>query len=254
MINEKISKNYLKVLASLISKKFRQKYQLFIVEGDKIVFELIDHNPALIKHLIVRENHLLPSKLSESFDIYRADESQLKKVSSMVSPPPIMAICEMSAYYKIQFKNKYPFELYLDDVRDPGNIGTILRTAEWFGIRKVFLSEDSVDLFHPRLIQASMGSFFRVNCSILHKDEISLLRKPLIGAALEGVSLNEWKQPRSGTLIVGNESNGISPKILNLLNDKIKIEPAPGNSAESLNVGIATGILLFALQQNIKKK
>lgn len=254
MINEKISKNYLKVLTALISKKFRQKYQLFIVEGDKIVLELIEHSPSVIKHLVIRENHVIPSHITDKFDIYFVDDTQAKKISSMASPPPVMAVCIMSEYNKLTFRNDYPFELYLDDVRDPGNIGTILRTAEWFGIQKVFLSEGSVDLFHPRLIQASMGSFFRMDCSVLPHDKLKTLQKPLIGAVLEGTSLVKWKQPVSGTMIVGNESNGISPHLLEMLDDKIKIEAAPGNSAESLNVAIATGIILYSLKQKIQNK
>ena len=118
----------------------------------------------------------------------------------------------------------------------------------------MFLSEGSVDLYHPRLIQASMGSFFRMDCSVLPQDKLTELKKPLIGAVLEGTSLVKWKQPKSGTIIVGNESNGISPQMLELLDDKIKIEASAGNSAESLNVAIATGIILYALKQKIQKK
>ena len=199
MINEKISKNYLKVLTSLNSKKFRQKYQLFIVEGEKIVSELMLNNPQLIKYLIINEDYTGNPIILNKFNIYWADNVQFSKISSMSTPPPILAICDMDEYHKINVEDIFAFHLYLDNVRDPGNIGTIIRTAEWFGIQKIYLSDGSVDLFHPRLIQSSMGSFFRVSCSILPNEDIQKLKRPLIGAVMDGMSLNKWHQPKEGT-------------------------------------------------------
>ncbi|HQW72398.1 MAG: RNA methyltransferase [Saprospiraceae bacterium] len=247
MINEKISKNYLKVLTSLNSKKFRQKYQLFIVEGEKIVSELMLNNPQLIKYLIINEDYTGNPIILNKFNIYWADNVQFSKISSMSTPPPILAICDMDEYHKINVEDIFAFHLYLDNVRDPGNIGTIIRTAEWFGIQKIYLSDGSVDLFHPRLIQSSMGSFFRVSCSILPNEDIQKLKRPLIGAVMDGMSLNKWHQPKEGTLIVGNESNGLSQEIIAALDQKIKIDHASTNNAESLNVGIATAVLLYAI-------
>jgi len=247
MINEKVSKNYLKVLASLIFKKFRQKYQLFIVEGEKIVFEIIRDNPSLIKDLVVADNYTLRDDILRNFNVMSADTSQFAKISSMSTPPPLLAVCNMEEFEKIELKNTPDFDLFLDDIRDPGNAGTIIRTAEWFGFTNIYFSKESIDIFHPKLIQASMGSFFRTKCQILEEEDYHNFKKPLIGAVLDGKSLNSWKIPDSGTLVIGNESNGISEDLLSLLDQKVRIDAAEGNEAESLNAAIATSILLYKI-------
>lgn len=252
MINEKISKNYLKVLASLVFKKFRQKYQLFIVEGEKIVFEIIRDKPSLVKELVIREDYVIDPNILRNFNALIADESQMKKISSMSTAPPLFAICKMDVFEKTIPGTDSEFDLLLDDIRDPGNAGTIIRTAEWFGFRNIYFSKESIDIFHPKLIQSSMGSFFRTKCVVLDAQDYNSLKKPLIGAVLDGISLKKMKAPLSGTLVIGNESNGISEALKKSLDLKIKIDDADGNEAESLNAAIATGILLHALSVNLK--
>lgn len=247
MINEKLSRNYSKVLSSLALKKFRQKYQLFIVEGEKIVGELMASNARYIKELVVREGYGMRDDIYKKFNILHADESQFSKISSMSTPPPVLAVCYMDEYLKQPSPATSHYDLYLDDIRDPGNAGTIIRTAEWFGFNRVYFSPQSTDIFHPRLIQATMGSLFRVFCRELEREKINTLPKPYIGATLKGQPLTGIAFPAQGTLIIGNESNGISREILDILDMEIKIGAHPSNQAESLNVGMAAAILMHQL-------
>ncbi len=249
MINELLSKNHAKILSSLHLKKFRQKYQLFVVEGEKSVGELITSAPGLIKELIVRKGEILDYSKFGDFNTFQADENQMAKISTMSTPPGIIAVCKSNSYMSIKEPDSGGFVLYLDDVRDPGNAGTIIRTAEWFGFRKIFFSPGSIDLFHPRLIQATMGSFFRIFCREMDDQSMSDLPRPWIGATLDGQSLAEFTFPKVGTLFVGNESNGMRRELIDKLDFSVRIDAAANNHAESLNVGMATAILMYEISK-----
>lgn len=242
---QRLSKNYAKLLASLNFKKFRQKYQLFTVEGDKSISELLSSAPQLIKEIIISENRQDEKSHYPNIPIHIADHSQMSAISSMSTPPGILAVCQTDKYLNKKDEFYSDYALYLDDVRDAGNAGTIIRTAEWFGFRRVFLSQGSIDLFHPRLIQATMGSFFRIYCREISADSFKQLPRPWIGADMEGISLEKYKGTSHGTIFLGNESLGLSKAILENLDEKVKISRHPSGQTESLNVSIAAALFMY---------
>ncbi|MCO5276555.1 MAG: hypothetical protein M9911_01070 [Saprospiraceae bacterium] len=225
-------------------KKFRQKYQLFTVEGDKSVSDLLSSAPEMIKDIVLCDDRPDWLHLAKSQNILIADKGQMNKISSMSTPPGIMVICYVERYLQKEFSIS-PYSIYLDNVRDAGNIGTIIRAAEWFGIRQVYLSSGSVDLFHPKLIQATMGSFFRINIKEIDTSNLEQLTKPWIGADMAGQPLQQYVPPGNGTIILGNESLGISEDIRNRLEHRIMIQADSTSHAESLNVSTAASIFMY---------
>jgi TrmH family RNA methyltransferase len=229
----------IKILQSLDKKKFRQKYNLFLVEGNKTIKEI----PT--SEYIIREIYSVnPSELSlGELTATEISPAELKKISFLQHPKDSVAVCEL----KEEIVEKEPaVQLILDGIQDPGNLGTIIRLADWFGISQIICSEDTVDFYNPKVIQASMGSFLRVN--IVYKDLENYLaddNQPLIGTDMDGTSFYDYEFPEQFNLVLGNEGNGIRPEIENLLTDKITI-PRFGKSkaTESLNVAMSAGIIL----------
>ena len=229
----------IKILQSLDKKKFRQKYNLFLVEGNKTIKEI----PA--SEYIIREIYSLnPSELSlGELTGTEISAAELKKISFLQHPKDSVAVCEL----KEEIVEKEPdVQLILDGIQDPGNLGTIIRLADWFGISQIICSEDTVDFYNPKVIQASMGSFLRVN--MVYKDLENYLaddNQPLIGTDMDGTSFYDYEFPEQFNLVLGNEGNGIRPELENLLTDKITI-PRFGKSkaTESLNVAMSAGIIL----------
>ena len=229
----------IKILQSLDKKKFRQKYNLFLVEGNKTIKEI----PT--SEYIIREIYSInPSELSlGELTPKEISPAELKKISFLQHPKDSIAVCEI----KEEIVIKEPaVQLILDGIQDPGNLGTIIRLADWFGISQIICSEDTVDFYNPKVIQASMGSFLRVN--IIYKALENYLaddNQPLIGTDMDGTSFYDYEFPEQFNLVLGNEGNGIRPEIENLLTDKITI-PRFGKSkaTESLNVAMSAGIIL----------
>jgi TrmH family RNA methyltransferase len=229
----------IKILQSLDKKKFRQKYNLFLVEGNKTIKEI----PT--SEYIIREIYSInPSELSlGELTATEISPAELKKISFLQHPKDSVAVCEL----KEEIVEKEPaVQLILDGIQDPGNLGTIIRLADWFGISQIICSEDTVDFYNPKVIQASMGSFLRVN--IIYKALENYLaddNQPLIGTDMDGTSFYDYEFPEQFNLVLGNEGNGIRPEIENLLTDKITI-PRFGKSkaTESLNVAMSAGIIL----------
>ncbi|MBS1571639.1 MAG: RNA methyltransferase [Bacteroidetes bacterium] len=232
----------IKVIQSLDKKKFRQKYNLFVVEGNKNI----------------RELHQSQYKIKEIFSIepknidflgvlpYQITEKELRNISFLQNPKDSLAICEILQPKEIAESDT---QIILDGIQDPGNLGTIIRLADWFGISQIICSEDTVDYYNPKVIQATMGSFTRTE--IFYTDlEIFLQtsKNQNIGTDMDGESIYKFNFPRNINIILGNEGNGIRPKIEKLLQDKITI-PRFGNqkSTESLNVSMAGGIILGQL-------
>ena len=229
----------IKTLKSLDKKKFRQKYNLFLVEGNKIIKELPNTNYKIreifsINPEILDFNHEKTTKISET---------ELKKISFLQHPKDSVAVCELAENV---FKDNIPQQIFLDGIQDPGNLGTIIRLADWFGIEQIVCSEDTVDFYNPKVIQASMGSFTRVN--IVYKNSEEFLQhspNENIGTDMDGENIFEFIFPKKFNLIFGNEGNGIRPETEELLKHKITI-PRFGDkkATESLNVSMAAGIIL----------
>lgn len=241
-----VSKNEIKYVQSLRLKKFRQKYNNFIAEGEKIAGEaLLSARFNITRIFAVSEwlhDHAAWFSRIAPENIVEVDERELGKLSALSTPNKVLMILEMPP-------NAEPphiqTALYLDDVQDPGNLGAILRIADWFAIPQVFCSPGSVDVYNAKVVQASMGAFLRV-----HSQEVeleTLLRRqpelPVLGAVLDGENLFTTTLPSSGLLVVGNESKGIQPSTQALLSHRIAIPKAPGGGAESLNAAVATGII-----------
>ncbi len=229
----------IKILQSLDKKKFRQKYNLFLVEGNKTIKEI----PT--SHYLINEIYSLnPSELSlGNINATEISAAELKKISFLQHPKDSVAVCEMREEL---VEKETGVQLILDGIQDPGNLGTIIRLADWFGISQIICSEDTADFYNPKVIQASMGSFLRVN--IVYQNLENYLaenNQHIIGTDMDGTSCYGYEFPDNFNLVLGNEGNGIRPEIENLLTDKITI-PRFGKSkaTESLNVAMSAGIIL----------
>jgi RNA methyltransferase, TrmH family len=235
---EKISLQKLKWIRSLLIKKNREKEQFILVEGEKIVLELLSQSRFEVKLIIGSEKFLLKNKISA--DCYSAKKGELEKMSSLTNAPDAIAVLEKPEKETIKNNTR---TLILDGIQDPGNFGTIIRTADWFGITQIVCSPSNVEQFNPKTIQASMGSVFRIAIHYVDLPQfLSNIKEPIHGALLEGKSIYETNTAEMKYLVLGNEGNGISNEVLACITHPILI-PGKGK-AESLNVGIACGIFL----------
>lgn len=220
-------------------RKFRQKYNLFLVEGNKTIRELF-HSNINIKNLF---------SINEDLDefnpnlITKISPAELKKISFLQHPKDSVALCEIPRNAIIE---NSVFNLVLDGIQDPGNLGTIIRLADWFGIPQIVCSEDTVDIYNPKVIQATMGSFTRVN--VIYTNLIDFLttsKNENLGTDMNGENIYEFEFPKNVNLILGNEGNGMREETEKLLKNTLSI-PRFGKqqSTESLNVSMAAGIIL----------
>ena len=212
---------------------------MFLVEGNKTIKE-IPGSAFKITELFSTD----PSQLNiTETPITQVSATELKKISFLRNPKDSVAVCELNPEHETA---DAPMRLILDGIQDPGNMGTIIRLADWFGIQEIICSADTVDFYNPKVIQACMGSFLRVN--IRYTDLLSYIENskvPVIGTDMDGTDLYGFDFPEQFNLVLGNEGNGIRQEVENLLTEKITI-PRFGNSkaAESLNVAMSAGIIL----------
>jgi len=233
-----------KLINRLKLKKFRDQENLFVVEGVKMVQEAIDSGFA-VQAIYVQKEGLISGLIPATL----ITEQEMKTVTHFSTPSPALALVKKAVTSCIQAIPEIDTsQLYLglDAIRDPGNMGTIVRIADWFGIKAIFASFDSVDLYNSKVIQASMGAIFRVPVYYVELSEvIDSLQIPVWGTALCGTSIYETQLSSNGIIIIGNESNGISQK-LRIKIDKMLLIPSFQNNlvvSESLNVSIATAIV-----------
>jgi len=237
-----LSKSQISLLTSLQHKKFRREHGLFLVEGYKSIVEFI--NSSYRVHTIYHTEGVAAKllKLSQKINLVDISLNELQKVSVLKNPADAIALVHIPdwpALNSAELKNK--FTLVLDGVQDPGNMGTIIRTADWFGIKNIVCSDDTVDVYNPKVVQATMGSLARVNIIYTDVDDfISHINLPVYGALLNGDNIYKTNFGTEGLIVMGNEGNGIRPHLQELITNKITI-PRIGQ-AESLNVAIATAI------------
>ncbi|MAC87608.1 MAG: RNA methyltransferase [Gammaproteobacteria bacterium] len=232
-----LSKNHLKLITSLSQKKYRHKYKLFIVEGMKVVQEFLNSSYEL-EILFSTESSFL--YLDNFIEI---SEQELKKISSLKTPNKVVALFKIPVEKN---SNSSGLIVALDAVNDPGNLGTIIRLCDWFGVDKLLCSKETVDCYNKKVVQSSMGSLTRVAISYIDLKEYLLsVSIPIFVADMDGDNVYEMKPPASAVLVMGNEANGISNSIKEIVSTKITI-PRYGNYqlTESLNVATATAILL----------
>lgn len=233
-----LTKNQIKLIASLSKKKFRNQHKLFIVEGKKGIEEFLNSTFELQQLYSTSSDFKVDSN-----QLTLISEIELKKISQLTTPNTALAIFKIP---KTIAMDTSQLIVALDDVRDPGNLGTIIRLCDWFGVKDIVCSTATVDCYNPKVVQATMGSLKRV--SIHYLDLAEFLKDtdvPIFGAFMEGASIYNQILPPNWILMMGNEANGISSKIEGLIDQKISI-PRFGNfqSTESLNVATATAILL----------
>ena len=234
-----VSKNQIKRITSLLQKKYRKQEQLFFVEGVKGVQELLDSNFELVE-LFTTNSELFSVDKSK---VYAISESELQKISALTTPNTCLALFKSPAAVSFEEKGLL---VALDDVRDPGNLGTIIRLCDWFGIKTLFCSEESVDVYNPKVVQATMGSISRVNVVYGNLEHLlSETKLPVFGTFMDGKNIYKETFPNEGIIVMGNEANGISKAIENLVSERIAI-PRFGDlqATESLNVATATAIIL----------
>ena len=247
------SKAKVKIIQSLLLPKFRQKYQLFVVETPKIVLEGIKNNSDNLvevfalqewANLHARELRPLRDKLSI------VSESELKQLSLLQTPQSVVALCRLPAPQEDSAVVSNSLSLVLETIQDPGNMGTILRIADWFGLPYLFCSPDCVDIYNPKTVQASMGAFLRVK--VIYTPIVTLFERyenmPIYGTVLGGDSIYTQNLPAKAFIVVGNEGKGISPALQTRLHHRLTI-PAFGG-AESLNAAVATGIVVSEFKRN----
>ena len=243
-----LSKAKIKLIQSLEQKKKRREERLFVAEGPKVVGDLLPYFPC---RLIVAENTWLAQHPEvRAAEIIEASSDELRKASFLKAPQEVLALFELPSYATPHDIANKELCLALDDVQDPGNLGTIIRVADWFGIRHIFCSIGTTDAYSPKTIQASMGAVARVQLhyvnlyDFLHEITILNPSTPLYGTFLEGNNI--YKEPLTphGIIIMGNEGNGIGQQVQKLVTHKLFIPNYPEGCAtsESLNVAIATAI------------
>ncbi|MFN3138887.1 MAG: TrmH family RNA methyltransferase [Allomuricauda sp.] len=223
-------------------KKYRSQHGLFVVEGEKVVRELME---ATVKPfaLFVDDSTLL--KKFEDAEL--VSPQVLKQMSSLTHPSGILGVFHMM---ELRDKTKADWTVVLDAVRDPGNLGTIIRLCDWFGIDELVCSKDTVDCYNPKVLQATMGSIARVSVTYTNiADYLSESERPIYGAYMDGASVYRTNLGENGILVMGNEANGISEEIGKLITERISIPQFGGATTESLNVATATAILLNEIRR-----
>lgn len=244
-----LSKNQIKYINSLQQKKFRQEYQSFVVEGAKSVVELLSSDFEL-ESLYVTEDFYKETKPLLDKQPLRAEivgQAELEKAGTFSSNNAALAVAKIKSNQELLL-NETEYALVLDEIRDPGNLGTIIRIADWYGIQKIICSEGTVDLYNPKVISSTMGSFTRV--SLFYTDLVKYLKgqeKPIYGAFLDSENVHTLNFAPSGYIIIGNEANGISEAVEEVVTHKITIPRFGG--AESLNAGIATAVICDNLRR-----
>lgn len=248
-----LSKSQIGFIKSLHQKKYRKEHGIFIIEGIKSIIEFIPSDYQIHSIYFLTQYQSLLPKLPANIKLFEVTVAELEKISTLQAPQGILALVntpEITAFDKEVLRNN--FSLVLDGIQDPGNLGTIIRTADWFGFKQVICSSNTVEVYNPKTVQATMGSLCRVN--VTYHDLPELLKDisiPVFGAMLDGSSLYETQWGTEGLVILGNEGQGVSPEVINFIGRPVTI-PRVGE-AESLNVAVSAAIFCADISRNLKK-
>lgn len=251
-----LSKAKIQFLKRLQLKKFRNSEDLFVAEGLKIVNEALKYYPGRVTEVYCTMQHFGHLENSGNLKPEILSSEQMAKISTLKTPPEVLAVIKIPGSLENNIAGtRKDLVLALDSVRDPGNMGTIIRLADWFGIDEVFCSADCVDCYNPKVVQATMGAIFRVNVHYVELSNFlgSVLKDKhrIYGATLDGEDIYNSKIEFPAVLVMGNESDGISQEILKKINRKLFIPRFGSNeiSSESLNVSAATSVLLSEIRR-----
>ncbi len=251
----KASRNDLAFISGLHRSVNRREQGLFLAEGEKTVAELLGSGIEIHSIACLNDYFDQNSAIIGHFEVLAVSESELGRISTLTTPNRVLAICKTPQHAEFDFQQVGQTVLLLDNINDPGNMGTIIRTAEWFGVDAVFASPGSVDFWNSKVVQASMGSIFRMKVyqqpllDVISQARNSRVQK-IVGGVLGGDNMSSFsRQAESVLLVVGSESHGISSEILSSLSHKLSIPRAEGSQTESLNASVASGIMLFHLSK-----
>jgi len=245
--NIMLTKNQIKLYASLQQKKYRNENKLFVAEGKKIVNEAIESNFKI--HSIITTSEWCKNNFEKTnIEIVETSQNEINKISSLATPTEVLAIIEIPEIEFIDLEIENNLTIILDNINDPGNLGTIIRLADWFGIQNIICSQNSVDQFNSKVVQASMGSIFRTK--IHYTNLLELLKKfsqkkdfNIYGTFLEGENIYNQKLNNQAFIIFGSESHGISENLKPFIFNKLNIPSYNSSKTESLNISIATAIV-----------
>jgi RNA methyltransferase, TrmH family len=244
-----LTNKQIKLINSLHSKKGRKENDLFLVEGEKSILEVIKSD-FVIDYFVLNESQVnLASEIGKysQSPIYLLEAESIQKLSTLANNEIGFAVVQQKKFPSFSIQDR--FTIVLDGIRDPGNLGTIIRICDWYGLKQLVLSEDCTEFYNPKVIISSMGSFSRIEFTYVDLPAFLKENKEYkkIGAVLNGENIHQYKFPDKGFIILGNESNGIREEIIESLDERITI-PSFGK-AESLNVGISTAVIVDNLKR-----
>ena len=238
-----LSQAKIRFVNQLLRKKIRHEEGCFIVEGNKGVREGLEEG------LTVKELYVTDQSSLAFSDAQVITEKEMKKISQLTTPSDTLAVFN---FPEINDWQDSDWVLALDEIQDPGNLGTIIRTADWFGFKHILCGQGTVDPFHPKVVQATMGSYARVQCHLIDLEAcLQQQNRTVVGADLAGVPLKNYDVPSKGVLIIGNEGRGLSSSVEKLLDAKVTIERGVGSKAESLNAAISTAVILHTISNRL---
>ncbi len=247
-----LSKPMVKYIQSLQHKKFRDEFNVFVAEGPKVVSELLADGSFLCRQVFALDNWLnsmdVATKAIVTEKIEQVEAHELEKISGLSTPNQVLAVFEKKPSID-SFNPADNITLVLDDIQDPGNLGTMIRTADWFGVQHIVCSKQTADMYNSKVVQSTMASLGRVN--VVYTDLFNWLSQqpsiPTYAATLQGMPVDANTLPKEAILLIGNESKGVSPALMDCVDHQITI--SKWGMAESLNAAVATGILLHAFRQ-----
>jgi len=253
-----LSKAKIKLINSLKLSKYRRERKLFLAEGSINVLDFLQSEIEVIELFAAADWLEKHANELSNIEVSTVSQKEFEKITALKTPSEVLALLAISEYTEFDSKTISDLILMLDNIKDPGNLGTIIRTADWFGIKQIICSHETVDAYNPKVVQASMGSLARVE---VHYTELSKVLKskptdiPVFGAVLDGKPLNEIKETKKGIILIGSEARGISEKLIPFIDQKLTIPAFQGTSsaqAESLNASIATAIICYAFRNTSK--
>lgn len=248
-----LSKNKIRQIASLAKKKERDESGTFLAEGNKLVSDLL---PIFrCRTLVCTQAFLEEHPTAQAEEIITAEREEIAKASLLQSPQSALAVFEKPQHHLDRKAAAQHLTLALDTVQDPGNLGTIIRVADWFGIEDIICSADTVDVYNPKVVQATMGAIARVKTHYLDLEKFLSEEKdcPIYGTFLDGKDIYKQDLTPNGIIVMGNEGNGISENISKLVNKRLFIPnyPTGRTTSESLNVAMATGIVCSEFRRRV---
>lgn len=239
-----VVKSELKLIKNLQQKKYRNEYGMFVMEGKKAVEEIFNAGFKVFK--LISTGQLLDLN-KDIFFVEEISMKALKQISSLKNPNGVLGVFYKKEAALMEIND---WAVALDGIQDPGNLGTIIRLCDWFGIRTLICSNDTVDCYNPKVLQATMGSIARVNVHYLElEDFLENIALPIYGTFMDGENVHDSHLPEKGVLVMGNEGNGISQLVKKLCNHTLRIPQFGEESAESLNVATATAIFLNEIKR-----